>query len=114
TWAQAQRSNLPMVTSKPDSGMLSTGQWFAVINIESRSNLMIAVGKPGEKGLSKLYKVRYGAPPIKKYAYQGDVMPYDYAYPYAMEHDGKLYVTYSIGKGDCEVAIIPIASLSTP
>ena len=39
------------------------------------------------------------------------------AYPYAVEHDGKLYVAYSNGGGrggnrnSAELAVIPVASL---
>ncbi len=110
TWAMAQRGNLPMAGSKPDSGTLSTGQWFIVINMKDRDALIIAVGKPGEHGVSKLYKVRYGSPPME-FGYDGPSHPGEYAYPYSVEHDGKLYVTYSVNKADCEVAIIPIESL---
>ncbi len=109
TWEKIQRSNLP-AGSKPDSGILSTGQWYAIVNMQDRNALMIAVGKPGEKGLSKLYKVRYGGPPTE-YPYNGWARPEQYAYPYSMEHDGKLYVVYSVLKADCELAIIPIESL---
>ena len=110
TWAEAQHSNLPMDTSKPDSGTLSTGQWYTVINIRDRDALMIAVGKPGEKGFSKLYKVRYGSPPTE-HGYDGQAFPRRYCYPYSVEHNGKLYVTYSVALRDIEVAIIPIESL---
>ena len=110
TWADARPSNLPMVWSKPDSGVLSTGQWFVIVNMQDRDALMIAVGKPGEKGVSKLYKVRYGAPPTR-FDPTGPPRGGHYAYPYAMEHDGKLYVSYSVNKADVEVAIIPIDSL---
>ncbi len=112
TFPQARRSNLPMISSKPDSGVLSTGQWFAVVNMEDRDALMIAVGKPGEKGLSKVYKVRYGAPPDADRAYGNPRrLAQSYAYPYSFEHEGNLYVTYSVDKADCELAIIPISSL---
>ncbi len=38
------------------------------------------------------------------------------AYPHAVEHDGKLYVVYSVGFGGnrnhCELAVIPVDSLA--
>ena len=38
------------------------------------------------------------------------------AYPYAIEHDGKLYVAYSVGFGanqnSAEMAVIPVAALA--
>ena len=34
-----------------------------------------------------------------------------WSYPYGHEHDGKLFVVYSIGKEDCGLSVLPIASL---
>ncbi len=33
------------------------------------------------------------------------------SYPYGYEHDGKLFVVYSIGKEDCGLSVLPIESL---
>ncbi len=111
TWPEeAQASNFPNIANVT-SGVLSTGQWFIVANMRSRDDLEIAVGKPGESGVSKLYRVRYGSPPDQDHPYMGRTFPRNYGYPSATEHDGKLYVIYSVNKADIEVAIIPIESL---
>ena len=35
-----------------------------------------------------------------------------WSYPYGYEHDGKLFVVYSIGKEDCGLSVMPIKSLA--
>ena len=52
TWTPAAASNLPMATSKPYAGTLSTGQRYLVCTTTAdtggkRSPLTIAVSKPG-------------------------------------------------------------------
>jgi hypothetical protein len=34
-----------------------------------------------------------------------------WSYPYATEHGGVLYVTYSISKEDCAMSAIPLSAL---
>ena len=41
-------------------------------------------------------------------AYKGG----SWAYPNAVEQDGKLYVVYSVNKEDCELSIIPLEGLA--
>jgi hypothetical protein len=35
----------------------------------------------------------------------------EWSYPAAIEHEGKLYVTYTQGKEDCVLSIIPLTAL---
>jgi predicted neuraminidase len=116
TWTPSAPSNLPMATSKPYSGTLSTGQRYLVCTTTadtggSRSPLTIAVSKPGESLLSKVFLVRRSV---------CDETPgvshpkADFSYPYAVEHDGKLYIGYTHKSHAAnELAVIPVASLST-
>ncbi len=129
TWREMRPSNLPMATSKPIAGTLSTGQRFLVCTTTAdsgkrRSPLTIAVSRPGETLFSKVFVIRHaeftGGPGESN---KGAAL----SYPYAVEHDGKLYVGYSnsgdkstrVGTGrelwnnnSAELAVIPVASLS--
>jgi hypothetical protein len=63
TWAEMRPSNLPMTTSKPIAGTLSTGQRYLVCTTTAdsgkrRAPLTIAVGKPGETLFSKVFIIR--------------------------------------------------------
>ena len=61
TWAEARPSNLPMPGSKAYLGMLSTGQLYMVSNLKNRNTLVVSVGKPGEKSLSSMWRIRHGS-----------------------------------------------------
>lgn len=114
TWTPATPSNLPMATSKPYAGTLSTGQRFLACTTTAdsggvRSPLTIAVSKPGQPLLSKVFVVRHSV---------SDKTPgvsapgIDFSYPYAVEHDGNLYVGYTHKSHIAnELAVIPIAHL---
>ncbi len=119
TWTELAESNLPMPCTKAFAGHLSTGQRYVIgtfVRDHSRARhpLTIAVGKPGEKQLSQVFRIRddvFSQGP-------GESAPgAALSYPYAVEHDGALYVAYSNdgGRGrnlnSAEMAIIPLVSL---
>jgi hypothetical protein len=128
TWAPSQRSNLPMTTSKPCAGTLSTGQRFLICSTSAdggklRSPLTIAVSKPGETQLSKVFVIRHAEFPS---GLGESHLKAALSYPCAIEHGGKLYVGYSnsgggvgrVGNGrelwnnnSAEMAVIPIEKL---
>ena len=128
TWTKMRVSNLPMATSKPYTDTLSTGQRYLICSTTAdgggrRSPLTIALSRPGEETFSKVYVIRHAVFPDGP----GESHPRSaLSYPYAVEHDGKLYVGYSnsgggvgrVGKGrelwnnnSAEMAIIPLDSL---
>jgi hypothetical protein len=114
TWTPAAPSNLPMATSKPYAGILSTGQRFLVCTTTAdtggrRSPLTIAVSKPGESVFSKVFVIRHsvfdGTPGVSD-------PRADFSYPYAIEHEGKLYIGYTHKSHAAnELAVIPIGNL---
>lgn len=114
TWTPSAPSNLPMATSKPYSGILSTGQRYLVCTTTadtggSRSPLTIAVGKPGELLFSKVFLIRRSVcdetPGVSN-------PKADFSYPYAVEHEGNLYIGYTHKSHAAnELAVIPVASL---
>jgi hypothetical protein len=129
TWTTMRPSNLPMATSKPYAGTLSTGQRYLVCSTSAdggkrRAPLTLALSKPGETQFSKVLVIRHAEFP------EGPGESHERAslsYPYAIEHDGHLYIGYSnnggnigrIGEGrelwnnnSAELAVIPLAELS--
>ena len=118
TWTESCESNLPMAASKPYAGTLSTGQHYLVATTTAdcgnrRSPLTIAVTRPGEKVFSKIYRIRDAV-----HDGPGESDPKcRLSYPYAVEHNGKLYVGYSndgsrgANRNSAELAIVPVTSL---
>jgi len=109
TWTLAQRSNLPMPRAKAYLGKLSTGQLYLISNYRNRDTLVISVSKPGETTLSKMWRIRHGRSEAPRFP--GHAKGKQWSYPYGYEHDGKLYVVYSVGKEECGLSIIPISFL---
>lgn len=119
TWSPSRISDLPMASSKPAAGTLSTGQRYLVCttaanNGHRRTPLTIVVSRPGENVFCKAFVIRRS---------RHDDRPGESAeslslsYPCAIEHDGKLYVGYSNDGGrrgnhnSAELAIIPVERL---
>ncbi len=119
-WSPSTVSNLPMTTSKPAAGILSTGQRYLVCttakgNGGKRTPLTIALSKPNENQFSKIFVIRRSRHDGKP-GESADRL--SLSYPYAMEYDGNLYVGYSNDGGrhgnlnSAELAVIPIKSLT--
>ncbi len=114
TWTPTVPSNLPMATSKPYAGTLSNGQRYLVCTTTAdtggkRSPLTIAVSKPGESVFSKVFLVRRSVFPEGPGVSAPNA---DFSYPYAVEHDGKLYIGYTHKSHAAnELAVIPIGQL---
>ncbi len=110
TWTPSRESNLPISTSKPLAGVLSTGQRYLIFtacreNPNARRTLAIAVSRPGQKALCRMWRIETGDKHL--------------SYPYAMEHEGHLYVIYSAAplhlhgnRNDCRLAVLPLTSLA--
>lgn len=120
SWAKAKPADLPMATSKPCCGTLSNGVRYLICSVSSdgggrRSPLTIALGRPGERGFSRLLTIRDAIDeqgPGESHANAA------LSYPYATEHQRKLYVGYSNNgprrgnNNSAEMAIIPLSALS--
>lgn len=120
TWSPSHLSNLPMTTSKPAAGTLSTGQHYLVCttarnNGGKRTPLTIAVTRPGETKFSKVFAIRRSLHEGKP---GESAERLNLSYPCATEHDGRLYVGYSNNGGrrgnlnSAEMAIVPVEQLS--
>ena len=120
TWSSSSISDLPMTTSKPCAGTLSTGQPYLICTTTAdsgyrRSPLTIAVGRPGEMSFRHVYVIRHAEFPTGP---GESTQNASLSYPYAVEHQGKLYVGYSNSGGrrgnenSAELAVIDVSSLS--
>ena len=95
------RNCVPPLVGSPGTTTADTGG--------RRSPLTIAVSKPGESVFSKVFLIRTS---ISDQTPGGSARNADYSYPYAVEHEGKLYIGYT--HKTCaanELAIVPIRSL---
>lgn len=118
TWTRMERSNLPMAASKPYAGTLSTGQHYLIAQTTAdggnrRSPLTIAVSRPHDTEFSQVFRIRDAVQDGP-----GESNPQTrLSYPYAVEHDGHLYVGYSNdgsrggNRNSAELAAIPVTSL---
>lgn len=128
SWTTMRPSDLPLATSKPIAGLLSNGQRYLIGSTSAdggkrRAPLTIAVSRPGETRFSRVFVIRHAEFPEGP----GENHPRaSLSYPYAIEHEGSLYVGYSnnggnagrIGQGrelwnnnSAELAVIPLKSL---
>lgn len=122
TWSPSRISNLPMATSKPAAGVLSSGQRYLVCTTTADSGgrrypLTIAVSKPGENVFSKVFVIRHALNPGQPgESHERAAL----SYPCSTEHEGKLYVGFSNNGGrkgnlnSAELAVIPVAKLAVP
>jgi hypothetical protein len=114
TWTPATASNLPMATSKPYAGTLSNGQRYLVCTTTAdtggrRSPLTIAVSKPGGSLFSRVFLIR---PSVSEKTPGVSDSKADFSYPYAVEHEGQLYIGYTHKSHIAnELAVIPVSSL---
>ena len=99
-----------MPRSKAYLGKLSTGQLYLVHNVRNRDTLAVSVSTPGELTLSHTWRIRHGKSRPPRFA--GRAKAPQWSYPYGYEHDGKLYIVYSIGKEECGLSILPVESLA--
>ena len=119
TWTPLQFSNFPLAPSQPYCGRLSSGQHYLLTdNLEQgRALLSIAVTRPGGDRFERVWKVRHQQyPKVRLFGGWGDGSrvgkPTEWSYPAAIEHDGKLFVSYTQGKEDCVLSIIPLRALA--
>lgn len=109
TWTPLRDTNLPNANAKIDAGKLSTGHWYAILNVEDRNTLAILIGEPGGRGFSRAWSIR--SEPSHEPRFPGRGKRPQWAYPYAIERDGNLYVGYAISKEDCGLSVLPVGQL---
>jgi len=104
------RKSLPCDQDEPTARAFDRQQWAA---LNRRSPLTIAVGRPGAKTFSKIYRVRDAVHDGPGESDPGCRL----SYPYAAEYDGRFYVVYSndaargANRNSAELAVIPVEAL---
>ncbi len=109
-WSEPKQTEFTNDTSKFSVGTLSDGRVFYVGNPEAgkaRNPLALSLSDDGEN-FDKHYVIGSGERKIK---YRGFAKFGTFAYPYAFERDGYLYVIYSVNKEDIECCKIDLQSL---
>ena len=123
TWSPLELSNFPLISSQPYAGVLGDGRHYLITDNfdHGRALLTIAVAEPGSRTFSRVRKIRHQHYPKRRLfggigelgdkiqSYVGRVT--EWSYPAAIEHDGKLYITYTQGKEDCVLSIVPVSVL---
>lgn len=109
---------LPMDDSKPFAGTLSDGRAYLIWNQGQprRDTLWIAVSAPGTlQPFGRTWRLVGGHPaalPADLAAIGATAPAHEWAYPEAVEHDGRLHVVFSLDKRHCYIATIPVAALA--
>lgn len=119
TWSPPEASDLAAGDSKPLSLRLSTGQQILLSNdpVAGRTLLRIAASGRDGAGLRRMWKLRHQAFPRRRLFGgwgSGPLVGHqtEWSYPSAVEWDGRLFVSYSQGKEDAALSIVPIAALA--
>lgn len=118
SWSTVRESNLPMAASKPFAGRLSTGHPYLIGCLAAdggnrRSPLVMALGEPGEVSFKRMVRIRDAVCVGPGESHENAAL----SYPYAVEHNGKLYIGYSndggrgANRNSAELAIVPLDSL---
>ncbi len=118
-------SNLDLVDSKLFSGTLSCGHHYIIFNATDRKGLpgelvrhrlLLGVMAPGAVGpLQRVFTIVEDTPAeiASALADLGESKSiHAWAYPEAVESDGKLHVVFSMNKRHCWMATVPIRSLT--
>lgn len=111
TWTTVGLSNLYADQTKPYAGVLSNGLSYLVSTLHDREWINISLGYNGH--FEKIFRLRKGKPGYRTYFKAGkSKTPREWAYPYCIEYNKKLYITYHQNKLDAELTIIPIKLLT--
>ncbi len=103
TWTDLMESNFPISHSKLYAGRLTNGRSYVIFNMRGRGNRDTLAIAFGNEHFENVYLIRDGFDESPKFRKDNQ-----WCYPYAFEHEKKLYVVYAKNKEDCEVAILPI------
>lgn len=118
TWSPAGLTNFPATGMKSFAGVLSDGTpYFIAATPEKegshlRKALTISLGSAGGQKFQRIFRISRGEPHPMRFEGKGKGPgPGQWSYPKAVEHDGHLYVVYTVNKEDAEMAVIPLESL---
>ncbi len=115
TWEASRTANFPMVPAKPYAGRLSDGRPYLIYNIPpvkkavGRSRLCLLIGPAQGMSFDRAWLLRPNDPPAARFS--GPQHKAQWAYPYAHESRGALYIAHHNAKEDVELIVVPLAAL---
>lgn len=115
TWDGPKVANTAMIPAKPYAGRLSDGRPYLICNTPAvkgkvtRSRLCLLLGSPDEMTFDRVWLLRPNDPPAARFS--GPQHKPQWAYPYAHEHDGALYIAHHNAKEDIELIVVPLKAL---
>jgi len=110
SWRAAGDARIPMEAAKPFAGRLSDGRPYLLGNLlppegqPPRSRLCMLLGQPGAMGFDHVWMLRDPPPPAARFS--GPQHNAQWAYPYACEADGDLYVAHHGAKEDIDLIVV--------
>jgi len=110
TWAPLRETNFPMSSAKISAGTLSSGHHYIVHNLKTsayREKLAISLSKPDQILFEKTYLIKDGYDRDPRFACGS----HQFAYPYTLEFEGKLYIIYAVNKEDCDLSILSLKDI---
>lgn len=106
TWPELRESNLPHGGGRPMLGRLTDGRHYLVSNLRTRNTLVLSLSKPGTFEFDRMYRlIDKPSPPVRL---PGGGKRSQWAYPSAIEHEGKLYIVYSVTKEATGLTIVDV------
>lgn len=115
TWSGPLTANIAMVAAKPYAGRLADGRPFLICNVPaqkgavSRSRLCLLLGAPRSMTFDRVWLLRPGDPPAARFS--GPQHKSQWAYPYAHEHKGALYIAHHNAKEDVELIVVQLSAM---
>lgn len=115
-WPILQPSNFRTSSSKTCAGVFSTGQRYLAFNLfpaskemGERDVLAIAVSEPYGEFFKKIVRIRNDTPPSLQITECPKMR--QWSYPSVLEHEGLVYISYSVTKEQCCLSIFPLGEL---
>jgi hypothetical protein len=119
TWTTLELSNFPLENAKPYCAKLSNGQQILVTGNaeEGRTLMTIAATRPGGEKFERIWKLRHQKHPrVRFFGGWGEGsrvgQATEWSYPSVIEKDGNVYISYTQGKEDCVLSIVPVRVLA--
>lgn len=107
TWPELRESNIPPGGGRPVMGCLADGRHYLVANIRTRNTLVLALTQPGTFRFDRMYRLLdKPSPPVRM---EGAAKRSQWGYPSAVEHEGRLYIVYSVTKEANGLTVVDLA-----
>lgn len=106
TWPELRESNIPHGGGRPVMGRLADGRHYLVANIRTRNTLVLALTQPGNFRFERMYRlIDKPSPPVRM---PSGAKRSQWGYPSAVEHNGRLYVVYSVTKEATGLTVVDL------